>query len=980
MDASAPHSRRCSSSLATAIESSIPLETPPISFADGLPTPTSPSRFEDPNGSSKAIEIYIESALKACDYSQLSSILDRHGLRNEVAGHSAGTPSASVFNKALIALAKLRPKGEPSTGLLQVYNAAVSRAIVPSTKAYHALIEALIDRDVEIQAALSRIDVSLRNSKLGLSENAQDLHSLREVYITERAYESAVALFDAIGLLEKDTLPPRMVSRLIKCCAFRADLNAALRLFSSVDKTLLGPDTSVYAALIDVYKASGDLAGAEEIYKGFSNQRPASSLGVELDTRIQDHMIEAYIELGHPEKGLELLGHMMDHGSRNGYPPLPTQHTFSRILRGFGSVGDVDSALKWYNRLNQQISDPSIDSSSIRPTTDMWMSVFQALSQHGSLDDVNAFMGRLLHKPTPFTEMVSLRSEHLELWLALNVQSIEASPSEKRVATLQCLAEYLPKVLENHFNDVLGGDASRLITGLANIAVDEGLLVEAVQLIRPVANAKAQLVSKLSTQEADNRFRIFGVQMWTNDFFTKLLSASTSTKIDPKVAFYVALETGHLVRHIGRGDNGAGDLIADLYPRGAPDPKELSPWNWELIANAFCDAQLRRMESADASLRPTPDINRLIADMSAVDEDSLSLVNFKRLAETLQKAAGRDAAHSLLSSVGSSALSHFISSDTASSPTLVSEADTDTSRTSHLLIPNVVPPVVRLDVAHTRFVDEHHSNSFARPAVATPLQCFERFEQGSATGIYPYPQVLGRLINALGRIGEIDKVQHVYAAAQLVLQSLESRPDAQTSGWFAIEDQMMAALAHSGNMEAANVHRMRILQHGGAPSADSYGALIAAVKDTSDDSTMAQELFEESTHLKVVPNIYLYNTVISKLAKARKTDYALELFHQMPHVGIRPTAVTFAAVIGACCRVGDEESAVYLFEQMVNQPRYQPRVPVYNNMIQFFVNHGKDRDRALRYYRMLLGAGLQPTPHTYKVRFSSLAVGNSFIY
>ncbi len=965
----------------TAIEPSISPENTPKPSTDGLPAPTSAvlttrstrsAGMENPN---KTIEIAIESAFQACDYTQLLSLLDRHGLRNETAGYSTDTFRPSVFNKALIALAKIRPKGEPSTGLLQVYNAAVSRAIVPSTKAYHAMIDTLIDRDVEIQAALSRIDISLRNSKLGLGQNAEDLHSLRELYITERAYESAVALFNATELLETGTLPSRTLSRLIKCCAFRADLNAALRLFSSTDKTVR-PDTSVYAALIDVYKSAGDLAGAEEVYKGISNQ-PGSDPSVEQGTRIQDHMIEAYIELGHPEKGLDLLGHMMDHGSSNGHPPLPTQHTFSRILRGFSSIGDADSALKWYNRLNQQLSDPSFDSRSIRLAPDMWISVFQALSRHSSIDEVNAFMHHLLHTPTPFTEAVTLRSEHLDLWLALNVQHIEKSPLEKRHTTLQCLAEYLPKVLESHFNGPLSGDAPRLITRLANIAIDQSLLVEAVQLIRPVANAKAQLLGKLSPQEADNRFRIFGVQKWTHDFFTKLLSAIASPEMDPKVAFYVALETGHLVRHIGRGDNGAGDLIADLYPRAALDPTELSPRNWELIANAYCDAQLRRMESTDTLSRPSPDFDRLIADMSTVSEDNLSLVNFKRLAETLQKIAGRDAASALLSPLGPPALSHFISSDSASSPTLVSAADTESCHSTHLSTSTTVPPVVRLDVAHSRFVDEHHSNSFGRPAVATPLQCFERLEQGAAMGIYPYPPVLGRLINALGRMGEIDKVRQVYAAAQLVLHSLEYRPDSQTSGWFAIEDQMMAGLAHSGNMEAANVHRVRILQHGGTPSADSYGALVAAVKDTSDDSTMAQELFEESSRLNVVPSIYLYNTVISKLAKARKTDYALELFHQMPHVGIRPTAVTFAAVIGACCRVGDEESAVYLFEQMVNQPRYQPRVPVYNNMIQFFVNHGKDRDSALRYYRMLLDVGLQPTPHTYKVRFSPALVGNT---
>jgi len=40
---------------------------------------------------------------------------------------------------------------------------------------------------------------------------------------------------------------------------------------------------------------------------------------------------------------------------------------------------------------------------------------------------------------------------------------------------------------------------------------------------------------------------------------------------------------------------------------------------------------------------------------------------------------------------------------------------------------------------------------------------------------------------------------------------------------------------------------------------------------------------------------------------------------------------------------------------------------VYNSMIQFFVTHNKDREGALRYYRMLLDSGLQPSAHTYKL-------------
>jgi pentatricopeptide repeat protein len=229
-------------------------------------------------------------------------------------------------------------------------------------------------------------------------------------------------------------------------------------------------------------------------------------------------------------------------------------------------------------------------------------------------------------------------------------------------------------------------------------------------------------------------------------------------------------------------------------------------------------------------------------------------------------------------------------------------------------------------------------------------------------------------------------VQRLYADVQHVLAALDSHTELQSQAWFNIEDQMIAALAHAGHLEQANVHRLRILDFGGAPSADSYGALVAAIKNTTDDSSLAEELFEESMRLGVQPNVFLFNTVISKVAKSRKADYALQLFHQMMSMGLRPTEVTYASVIGACCRVADGESAEFLFVstirlnllrdsrlmvmfsqgEMLLLPRYKARVPVYNNMIQFYVSQ-KDRIRALHYYEMLLGAGLKPTEHTYKV-------------
>jgi len=218
------------------------------------------------------------------------------------------------------------------------------------------------------------------------------------------------------------------------------------------------------------------------------------------------------------------------------------------------------------------------------------------------------------------------------------------------------------------------------------------------------------------------------------------------------------------------------------------------------------------------------------------------------------------------------------------------------------------------------------------------------FCDGIETNKAPSPLTIGRMIQSLGRIGEMDKVRHAYTVAQRVLELLEHNKSWQAEAWFMVEDSMIIALAHHGDMDSAHVHRTRILEHGGTPTADAYGALILNVKDTTDDTSNAMGLFQESQMRGVAPNQYLYNNIISKLAKARKADYALELFQQMKSTRVQPSSVTYGAIIGACARVGDAQSAELLFSEMVKARNFKARVPPYNIMMQLYTTTKPNRE------------------------------------
>ena len=280
-----------------------------------------------------------------------------------------------------------------------------------------------------------------------------------------------------------------------------------------------------------------------------------------------------------------------------------------------------------------------------------------------------------------------------------------------------------------------------------------------------------------------------------------------------------------------------------------------------------------------------------------------------------------------------------------------------------------------LKISHAQSTYVHESvrrgSGYPEPTIS-PQVGFERLVAGFRIGDVPSPENIARLIVSLSFHKEKEKIIKCYEIGNEVLASLAVNKSWQASGWFALEDAMVTALAHCGDMQAASIHRSRMVAQGSAPTASAYGALIANIKDTTDNAAVAIELFEESRRLNVEPNAYLYNTIISRLAKARKADYAMMLFQAMKTAGLMPTEVTYGAIIAGCARIGDSHTAELLFEEMRSLPGYQARIPPFNTMMQLYTHVKPNRERALHYYNLMEQMNVQPTPYTYKACQSSL--------
>jgi pentatricopeptide repeat protein len=234
-------------------------------------------------------------------------------------------------------------------------------------------------------------------------------------------------------------------------------------------------------------------------------------------------------------------------------------------------------------------------------------------------------------------------------------------------------------------------------------------------------------------------------------------------------------------------------------------------------------------------------------------------------------------------------------------------------------------------------------------------------------GRYPTVTQIAELIVLLGRARITERVHHLYLIACHVLGSLGGDPDWQSFSWQALENGMVCALAHAGDAKSASHHRHRLINAGFVPSADAYAALIAVIRDTTDDALIAEELYAESQRLGVVPHVYLYNTVISKMCRARKQERAMQLFNEMLEQGLRPTSVTYGSMINGFTRTGDIASAEQIFSTMENSKNLLVRAPPFNTMIQYFTYTRPDRQKALFYYDKLVQMRVSPTAFTFKL-------------
>jgi pentatricopeptide repeat protein len=878
---------------------------------------------------------------------------------------SSSALSTQMYNIAMDALMTVRTPGQPINIILELYNELLTRGLRPNSRTYRHVINALCERDHEIHKVLAGIDRRVKrstfiqtgrgDSEAAIAEQQQRAANLRD----EPNFTSALALFRAGIAFAPTSLPSAIYNVLLRSCAYHKNVDAAVLVYGHLEKVMPGERGAfTFANLISVYASVGDFGAIQEVFKEYLAGATAGTIksyDMRLKMIVWNRMIEAGFLCSRPDESVKVFEQMLDSAviaelASDAAPPKPSASTYTAVVQGFCEMGDVDSALAWFDQLlaqNAAVHDPYIPlSEPARPTRAAWVQILSALTEHHRAEDLNRLFSVLLERRE--SDNLEIRSIDVEALVAVNIRSIRSSgDAQEANEQLSTLTGTLTRIFHDSTISPLWMQhpVQSLVQELSthNRQNDAAVLMES--FVRSLLESPAVPEEHRSSGPFLSATREFYAACVETIFANGFVQSPPSLQTALSLARLGDNIGSHIMwPHCAR-------LYADMRIRN--EPVELTEQDKADLVEAFCYPASPGPIDGEFSLAI------FLEELAKDAPDSLvPLINWRSVAQALTATHGVEQARAVLDMFNPTIAKNVLPSPPSSPTSLRSAAET--------LSPSTPPTsVAAIEIDHklSRYIDEHQNS---RSGVS-PMAAYDIFENGLVKGLYPSPETLGRLINALGRLQQTDKVHRLYAVAQDVLASLEHDKQWQTQGWFQIEDHMIVALAHSGSFEAASVHRYRIIENGGAPSPDAYGALITAVKDTTDDTTVARELWDESQRLGVTGNLFLYNTIISKLSKARKADYALELFHRMRMEGIRPSSVTYGALIGACCRVGDEQSAEYLFAEMTSMKNFKARVPPFNTMMQFYTSTKPDRERALHYYDALLRSGVRPTAHTYKV-------------
>ncbi|KAF9011890.1 hypothetical protein BDQ17DRAFT_1345061 [Cyathus striatus] len=829
---------------------------------------------------------------------------DRHAV-NEALRQLRMVPNWTTYEytQTIRSLVATRPKGESLAPILNVYNEMMQDSIKPNTRIHLSLLKVFLDRDFEVQCLETVLETRLKTYDLTGRLDTTDMNIDQK-----RLAELKKEIILLVTTDKNDRLDIGLYRLLLRSCAYHCNVDAAIHVFAYLEKRQDRlPSLDCYKYLLRAFINCDDIEGAEAVFQESIAACKEGRINAERQIynipeaffkknylELWNQMVEGYFRVGLPEKATDLVDRMLQSKPGETYTPggIPNlaSSTFTVVINGFCQMGDVKSALSWFDKLLMQ-------------------------GRHKSFN-------------------VNIRLTDRILVLSANLKKIKGISKEIALDRLQLML----KVLDD--SDVPSLYQIKVINEVAEGYIAHGAFVEMGDSLIHLKTVALQALKK-----APESVRVVVLRK------AQATAANIASLVYDKANTFGLTHTHKQVLELVRSYLAA--KVDDSVPRIAAD-------RWAVVLDALESLGRGALKKGTTNQAITGVLKEMISQ--GVKPEELPLTVQSRLIRFLTNQDGAKRLKAISVVNGDSFKKMLSNADQIHFKALK-------ARSKYEEIYETEKPVIQrskqlmIDAAQTKLVELALSRR-EDPSII-PLIAYEAFNKGLERGKAVPLEIVGHIIQGLGRLMEMDKVRHLYTVAQELLPNLPV--DARHNAWFAIEDSMIIALADAGDIDSANVHRARILEQGGTPSADAYGTLILHARDTSDDSTNAMILFQESEVYSVIPNLHLYNSIISKLAKAHEAGYALELFQRMKFNKVQPSAVTYGAVIEVCASVGDAISAENLFTEMIREPDLQPEISLYNVMMQLYTTVKPSRERALYYFEKIQKDKVSPSAHTYKL-------------
>jgi pentatricopeptide repeat protein len=806
--------------------------------------------------------------------------------------------TTGTYNACLQALLQHRNRGESIAPILDIYNEMLERDVVPNFQTTVLVIQALCLREEDVAAASRRWaqEQEWKEFKLTMLGIEQvEAEGDRNATAAIRAYQAESNLASAIQLYKVATTfyPGRektLAADILTAAAATADLShsAPDNVVPIIMDALKAEDlsTDIYASIFDILAALGP-SHKDLILSTWKQYLAQVDAAAHKDNRFfNSRVVAALVACGEVDEALSVIKLSKD--------AKYARTVQSAALSALATAGHIDSALKIFHDANGNLAP-----------TEM-LDLAQALALTGRFQDTIAVMAKVRDSATELPgQRIRNRTAQIVGAALAHVRSAESA--EVRVALYDDIYE-----LTVQSQPALD---SSVLTIYAALAIEAGKL-------QTFASLLSSHTVNLDEQETQAFRALFTDLVYSQD--ATLPIALDLTRAFARFNIPLASEA--------EAEPSISQRIIELYciactEEGSVAKTMIYADRWFRLCEALVSLPPSFLESGAAD-------DALVAffqDVAAATQSGSSLPwrlpaspVTAELADILAERVGAERATELLTS----AFDGRVAATLLPAPT---PAFTLPPTPSSTMAP---PSNFQPTSAHTLHISPKLDQLIDRLVYPTAAQKSspERVYATIRTALtkdneVPSPEGIGRLISALARAGDEPKARELYSLAQVVLASCIAEPAVQAEGWRIIEDSMISACCFMGHLEQAGMHRARIIEAGMVPSADSYATMIASSRDSTDEALVARELFDESQAMGVVPHLYLYNTIISKLSKARKAELSLELFSRMKAEGIRPSSVTYGAVINACSRVGDAESAATLFDEMSAQRNFRPRVP-----------------------------------------------------